>query len=250
MKIKSLMSALVIAMSCGHATAGGIPVFDAASNALQTADNALQQASWMQQAKDMASQIMTLKNQYEQLKQQYQSMTGTRGMSGLLNNSTFQQARRMLPPDAQQILGLANGGSYGNLGGIIDNIKQDTSTLNTSNFTNPSGANQWNADLNRVATNKALSQQVYDDANQRLNNLEAMLEQISTTEDPKAIAELQARIQVEQGLVQNDQARINALQMLAAAEQQISQMKAREVSIKMGGANREIPTVDISPIFE
>lgn len=238
--MKNTLIAFVIAISCGRATAGGIPVFDGVNNALQ-------EQSWLQQAKDMVTQITTLKNQYDQMKQQYQSLTGSRGMSGLLNNSTFQQARRMLPPDAQQLLGLVNGGNYGNLGNTINSIKQATSTLNSSDFTNPSGANGWNADLNRVATNKALSQQVYDDANQRLNNLESMLEEISSTEDPKAIAELQARIQVEQGLVQNDQARINALQMLVAAEQQVSQMKAREVSIKMGGANRTIPTVDISP---
>jgi type IV secretion system protein VirB5 len=226
--------------------AGGIPVFDAASNALQTADNALQQASWMQQAQDMATQIMTLRNQYDQLRQQYQSMTGTRGMSELLNNSTFQQARRTLPPDAQQILGLANGGSYGNLGGMINSIKQSATSLNTSSFNGQTAYNQWNTDLNRISSDKALSMEAYNDANQRLQNIETMIDQISQTEDPKAIEELQARISAENAIIQNEHAKLQALAMLASAEKELSEKRDREISIKTGSVEN-IPRIIVDP---
>ena len=103
------------------------------------------------------------------------------------------------------------------------------------------------ADLNRAASNKALSQQAYDSAQQRLSNLEDLIQQISTTQDPKAIAELQARINVEQGLIQNEQAKINAMAMLVNAERQISEMQARDVSVRMAGTNRPIPVVNVTP---
>lgn len=103
------------------------------------------------------------------------------------------------------------------------------------------------ADLNRAASNKALSQEAYNSAQQRLSNLEDLLQQISTTQDPKSIAELQARINVEQGLIQNEQAKINAMAMLVNAERQISEMQARDVSIRMGGGNRPIPVPNVTP---
>jgi type IV secretion system protein VirB5 len=105
----------------------------------------------------------------------------------------------------------------------------------------------WEADLNRAASNKALSMEAYNSAQQRLNNLETLMSQISTTDDPKAIGELQARIATEQGLIQNEQAKIQAMSMLVAAEKQISETQARDISVRMAGTNRPIPAVNIAP---
>ena len=82
---------------------------------------------------------------------------------------------------------------------------------------------------------------------ERLSNLEGLLQQMSTTQDPKAIAELQARINVEQGLIQNEQAKINAMAMLVNAERQISEMQARDLSIRTAGTNRTVPRVQVTP---
>jgi type IV secretion system protein VirB5 len=73
------------------------------------------------------------------------------------------------------------------------------------------------------------------------------MSQISTTQDPKAIGELQARIATEQGLIQNEQAKIQAMTMLVAAEKQIAEMQARETSIKMGGSVASIPRTQVQP---
>ena len=89
--------------------------------------------------------------------------------------------------------------------------------------------------------------QAYTDATQRLQNLENMIGQVSQTQDPKAIAELQARINTEQGIIQNEQAKIQAMAMLMKAEQQVSDMQARDTSIRMAGTNRPIPVVNITP---
>jgi len=203
-------------------------------------------AGWAKQASEMAQQLSQLQQQYQQMQQQYQSMTGSRGMSGLMSSSVFQQARRMLPPDAQQALNLANGGSYGNLGGVINGIKQASSTLNTDSFSSPTAANQWQTELNQAAANKALSMEAYTAAAQRLQNLEDMTAEISQTQDPKAIAELQARIATEQGMIQNEQSKLQALSMLAAAEKQLADQQAHEISVKTGSV-ANIPRIQITP---
>lgn len=227
---------LVLGLSWGQVAHAGIPVIDATNLAQQIQ----QVASWVQQYQQMTQQI-------QQLQQQIDSVTGSRGYSAMLNSPAFAQARRMLPQDAQTLLNLANGGSYGNLAGSINSIKQATSTLTAADFGSQLAADQWLADLNRAASNKALSQEAYNSAQQRLTNLEDLMTQISVTQDPKAIAELQGRIQVEQGLIQNEQAKIQAMAMLLNAERQISEIQARDVSIRAAGTNRTVPRVQITP---
>lgn len=228
--------ALALGLTSGGQAFAGIPVIDGAAIA-----QAVQQvAAWGKQYEQMMQQA-------QQLQQQIDNVTGGRGMSALLNGSTSQQARRMLPPDAQQVLNLANGGSYGNLASSISSIKQASTTLNSGSFTSAKAASQWDADMNRAASNKALSMEAYTAAAQRLQNLEEMTTKISLTQDPKAIAELQARISTEQGMIQNEQAKIQALSMLVAAEQQIAQQQARETSIKMAGSVSSIPRIRVTP---
>lgn len=218
------------------AFAGGIPVIDASSLAQQIE----QVVAWGKQYEQMMQQI-------QNLQQQITNTTGSRGFSSVLNSPAFQQARRMLPQDAQTLLDLAANGSYGNLTNSINTIKQSTTTLNNGSFSSVHASDQWAADLNRAASNKALSMEAYNSAQQRLTNLENLMSQISTTQDPKAISELQARIATEQGLIQNEQAKIQAMTMLVAAEKQIAEMQARETSIKMGGSVASIPRTQVQP---
>lgn len=228
--------ALVVGLFCGNQAFAGIPVIDGAN----LAQAIIQVQSWAQQYQQMVQQI-------QQMQQQIQNTTGGRGFSALLNDPSFQAARRMLPQDAQTLLSLANGGSYGNLASSINSIKQATSTLSPSVFGNQSASDQWMADLNRAASNKALSMEAYTDATQRLQNLEGMIDKVSQTQDPKAIAELQARINAEQGIIQNEQAKIQAMAMLMRAEQQVSEMQSRDASIRMAGTTRGIPRVTVTP---
>lgn len=229
--------ALAVGLAAGQGSfAQGIPVIDAASLAQQVQ----QVVSWGQQYQQMAQQL-------QQLQQQIQSITGSRGFSSLLNSPLAQQARRMLPQDAQTLLDLANGGSYGNLASSINSIKQATTTLSNGSFSSSTAANQWQADLNRAAMQKALSMEAYTGATPRLQNLEEMINQISQTQDPKAIAELNARIAAEQAIIQNEQAKLQAMSMLAAAEQRLADQQAREVSIRMAGNVANVPRVRVTP---
>ena len=228
--------ALALGLASGGQAFAGIPTIDVAA----IAQAALQVQAWGQQYQQMMQQV-------QQMQQQIDGVTGGRGMSELLNSPTYQQARRTLPPDAQQVLGLANGGSYGNLASSINSIKRASTTLNSNSFSSPTAASQWDADLNQAASNQALSMQAYSDAAPRLQNIEDLMARISQTQDPKAIAELQARMSAEQAIIQNEQNKIQAMSMLVASQQQMAQLKARETSIKSVGNLEDVPRIRITP---
>lgn len=237
--MKKLISlfVLVLGLFGGGQAYAGIPVIDVAN---------LAQA--IQQVTAWAQQYQQMEQQFQQLQQQYAAITGGRGFSQFMNDPSFQAARRTLPQDAQNVLSLMNGtGSYGNFASSINAIKQATSSLSDSDFANQAAAASYDADLNRAATNNALSMQAYSDAAQRLGNLETLIGQISQTNDPKAIAELQARIAAENGIIQNEHAKLQAAQMLMASEQQLQAVQARQASIQMGGGSDKIPNFTITP---
>ena len=228
--------ALALGLASGGQAFAGIPTIDVAA----IAQAALQVQAWGQQYQQMMQQV-------QQMQQQIDGVTGGRGMSELLNSPTYQQARRTLPPDAQQVLGLANGGSYGNLASSISSIKRASTTLNSGSLSSPTAASQWDADLNHAASNQALSMQAYSDAAPRLQNIEDLMARISQTQDPKAIAELQARMSAEQAIIQNEQNKIQAMSMLVASQEKMAQLRDREVSIKSAGSSASIPRVRITP---
>jgi type IV secretion system protein VirB5 len=65
-------------------------------------------------------------------------------------------------------------------------------------------------------------------AKERIGQIEALMSQISKTEDPKAIAELQARIAIEQAAMQNEDTKLRMLQMVAEAESRILRQQQQE----------------------
>lgn len=200
-------------------------------------------AGWAAEAEYWGNQLSQMQKQFDQLQSTYNNMTGSRGFSNVLNSATIKQARRMLPQTAESLL----NGSYGDFAKSIDSIKHETSTLDSSAFSSSHAADQWNEDLNKAANNKALSMEAYNSAKQRLDNLESLISQISSTNDQKAIMELQARIGAEQGLIQNEMAKIQSMSMLVAADKQISEIQARDVSIRTSGIGQEIPRVIVEP---
>ncbi len=223
---------LALGLASGGQAFAGIPTIDVAA----IAQAVLQVQAWGQQYQQMTQQV-------QQMQQQIDGVTGGRGMSSLLNDPEYQKARRTLPPDAQQVLGLANGGSYGNLAGSISSIKRAASTLDSSSFNSPTAASQWDSDLNRAASNQALSMQAYTDAAPRLQNIEDLMAKISQTQDPKAIAELQARMSAEQAIIQNEQNKIQAMSMLVASQEKMAELRDREISIRSSQSSAGIPRI-------
>jgi type IV secretion system protein VirB5 len=81
----------------------------------------------------------------------------------------------------------------------------------------------YNAQVNRqsdgIAGQKSVGQQLYDAASKRIDGIDALRKQIGQSEDPKTIADLQARIQTEIAAANTDGVRMQALAMVIRAEQ-------------------------------
>ena len=210
--------------------AAGIPVVDSAAIAQDAANFAKQMI-------EMANQLNTLKSQLEQQVKQYASMTGDRGMGQLLDGQT----RNYLPADWNTTLSLLdNPSGYGNLSsnmkGIIDRNKiLSDSTLNKKT----SRTKEIISERRRmVAMQQALSDETYKKASERIALLQQLVNKIGSSTDPKAIMDLQARIQSEQTHLQNESIKLQALSQELQNLERTNKLKEMERSADSAGTVR------------
>lgn len=191
---------------CTLALAGSanaqIPVTDVASLNQQIQ----QVVSWAQQLKAMS-------DQFEQARQQYTALTGNRGYGQLLNDPRLQQYFAGNETPSSQQLRQRYGG----------NTCQYLSSTDAIQYCQ-NAANQPYLDYDQVGRALAI-------ANQKPQQIQSLIDQISTTDDPKAIAELQARIAGEQAAMQNENIRLQlTLQQMQIQNQLIKEQQSRAVS--------------------
>lgn len=207
--------ALFVGLSMGSAAHAGIPVIDVAGVAA-----AIEQVvAWGQQFQQM-------KDQYTQMQQQYNNLNGSRGMGSLANNPAM---RQYLPANYQTIL--SNG--YGNSAAIRSSSKVygiEGTTLNAGSDT----AQAFEANANQAAVNRAVSEDGYAQASARFAGIQTLLDKVNDAPDAKDIADLQARIQAEQVMQQNEQTKLMMFGQLAQAQRDLQAQKSREISMKNG----------------
>lgn len=86
---------------------------------------------------------------------------------------------------------------------------------------------------NQNAFNRAMTEQGFNKTQQRLSNLEALAAQVNAATEAKDIADLQARIQAEQVLLQNEQNKMIMLAQLQQNQRDIAEQQDRERLMKM-----------------
>ena len=62
----------------------------------------------------------------------------------------------------------------------------------------------------------------------RISQIQSLMGQIDATVDPKGVAEIQARIEAENALIQHEQTQINMAKGVADAEERIQQSRNKE----------------------
>ena len=224
------LGAMVVLVSLAFAPAARaqIPVTDVASLTQQ-----IQQVmSWVQQYSQMVEQIRNQVQQISQLRETYNSMTGDRAMGGLLNGVADQTARRYLPADMAQLYDIYNGTivpGYAALATRITGLRSTLSSLPPGYF--PAGSQletQLNKALDSLGAQRVMAQEAYKAVGDRVTNTENLMATISSATDPAAIAQLQARIQGEQVLAQNETTRIALMQYQQAAQRAEQEQRQRE----------------------
>lgn len=210
---KAIVAACVALMATTF-TAPSYALFGGLAN---IATERTQIASWIAQYAQMLQQ-------YKQLVEEYRSLNGIRGMADLVNNPAL---RRYLPPDYKKILDEGYGDWQ-----TIRNLNQ-LSDLSRSGLSQGSDvANLFNRTAKQTAVNEATYEAAYKRASVRFDDIQVLLDKVNAAPDAKDMADLQGRIQAEQVMMANEQAKLAMLTSLAQAQKELRMQQSLEINLK------------------
>lgn len=182
----STVTGLILLISSVNVQASGIPVFDGAAA-----------ANMLQQILQSKTQIDNQISQIVELKNQVAALSGSRNMGNILNT-----VKDQLPNEWQAIYGSATSTNYKDL-------------LKGKDYTPEQAAKALFA--NYDATLKS-----FQDSKKRLDNIQALMAKINSTQDIKAAADLQSRISAEQAIIQNNQTKLDMMSKMFDLEEKIA----------------------------
>jgi type IV secretion system protein VirB5 len=205
--MKKIFVSLLLATQVSVTFAAGIPVFDAAS---------------VMQA---IASVQELKSQVEQQKQLYSALNGNRGMGTLLNNPAL---RNYLPDDWKKVYDTLNSGDVSGLTGSAAQIRKANQIFDCAKVQNAQDKLLCNRSAGLSAAQKSFGLNAYDQSTKRMDQIESLMKQINQTSDAKSIAELNARLQAENALIQNEQIKLQMFSELSRAEENLLKQQQRE----------------------
>lgn len=228
--VSAVMATNLCASNVAHA---GIPVIDVA-NLAQSIEEVI---AWAKQFEQMVQQI-------QQQQQQFNALTGSRNLGDILNNPAFKQ---IVPGD---LAGVYNGISTGGFSGMTTAAKAIRSTNKIYNCADRTGSDKLSCEtvLSLNSQGQANNQQALQIATQRTDQIQSLQSQINATNDPKSIAELQARISAENAQVANDANRIALMQYQEQLQRDAAEQARREKTLERLSptAPKSITTLDLS----
>jgi type IV secretion system protein VirB5 len=92
----------------------------------------------------------------------------------------------------------------------------------------PDERSQINSGRQSIALLQALTQDALSNTSGRFSAVQQLINAIPTAQDPKGILDLQARIGAEQGMLQNEQNKLQVLFETALAQEWALQQRQRE----------------------
>ncbi|WP_322065081.1 P-type DNA transfer protein VirB5 [Burkholderia ubonensis] len=215
---KWITVACVCAAQCAGAHAQGIPVYDA------------------QSVVQAIATVGQLKQQVHQEMQIYQSTIGTRGFGALLSNPVVANS---LPSNWQSVYAAIQNGGYAGLTGNAQALRSASQVYDCEDQT---GVDQQvcRRTLNKPYQDKAFGLQAYQTELQELDQIQSLAQQINATQDPKGVAELQARIQTESTAVGNEMTKLQLFRMLADTEDKLVAEQQSELVLSRAGKTKRL----------
>lgn len=186
----------------------------------------------LEQALQIAQSTLT------QAQQAYAAITGGRGMELLLGGII----RNYLPRDWATLLSGAGALGADVAATIERNAIMTPDTL--ANFS-PAELAVVKARRNAVALNEALARQELQNVSDRFDAIQQLINAIPRAEDEKAVLDLQARIQAEQGMLQNESSKLHVLYQAAQSQALTAQQRADEQAIQDIGHLRQLPPLGL-----
>lgn len=217
MKRLLAVSTFFFALLFSNSSFAGIPVIDAAN----LAQALIQVQSWAQQYEQMAQE-------YAQLEMQYKAISGARNLGDIINNPALEN---VVPSDITNVYRAIQQGGVAGLSSAARALRDSQAVYNCLDKPEASIAS-CQAYLSNNAQKQANAELGLDQLSQRWQQIQSLMSQINQTTDPKGIAELQARLQVEQASVANDQSRITLMNTLADAQAKAAEQVIHETQMK------------------
>lgn len=238
MNKKPIAIAIVMMLSGTNANAIDI-VNDPAHMAETIAGWAANHQDEIQQFNTMVEQLRELQQTYQMVMSTYNAVTGSRGLGAL--QTLTNASRNYLPASTGDLLDTIDGASqtYNQMSGMVQNFTDQNAILNGNaiNSLNMTGQQLalFSQRRKNAAAIQATAQQSMNAAGQRYAYIQQMIDNINNTNDPKAIAELQARIAGEQVMLQNDQSKMSQMYAYLQNQERINQQQMRELAVQQVG---------------
>lgn len=230
MKLKAIAVGMCLGIALPSFNVGAqIPVTDAAS-----LTNSIQ--NQIQNYAKFVEQVQSLQQQIEQARQQYDALTGNRGFGDLFNNPAL---REYLPAEWTGLYDAVQNGNVAGISGRVDDLIASTRAGSIEEISADIAARR----ARLAAVNRATGEAGFDAAMQRTQQIQSLIGQISSTQDPKAIAELQARIAGEQAAVANEMAKLQLVAMLQQAEERMIEARAEALFDKQMTGSNVLPSL-------
>ncbi|WP_273787621.1 type IV secretion system protein [Bartonella grahamii] len=182
--------------------------------------------------------LETLKKQLEEVKKIHESITGNQkfDIKKLKNAQTDHSSFFLKNPET-----LYNRNKSSALATSLENILKEEeipiSVHESSSFINK--RSQYAA-----ITDKAVSLKTFEEADNRFQQIEELLNEIKTTKDLKSIAELQAHIIGMLAMLQNETAKLQMVTHLRNAEYTLIRQQKDKHNIKiLNSKNTKMPTI-------
>lgn len=176
--------------------------------------------------------VTQLRMQLEQELVLFRSLNGSRGMGDLFVNPALQN---YLPENWQSLYAAERNGGYAGLNAQGQAFRSQTAVFNCNGKTGDALL-VCNHDLNKAAEDEAFGSGAYNAAQQRLAEIQGLTQQINAATDPKAIADLSARLQSESASIENEATKLQLFKMLSDSEDRLIVQQKHELGMKRAAA--------------
>jgi type IV secretion system protein VirB5 len=193
----------------------------------------------------LEQQLQTAQATLNNAQQQFQSMVGNRGMQNLLSATN----RNYLPANWSQLSAAVGqtGGAYQSLSAAVQSLMLANAVLTPQQIASLSPAEQTQllAARQSAALLQSTSRQALDNTSTRFASLQDLINAIPSAADQKGALDLQARIQAEQAMLQNENTKMTVLHQTLEAQEWARKQSAREQVVAGVGSLRSLPALNL-----
>ena len=178
----------------------------------------------------LEQQLATARGELTQAQTEYQSITGARGMGGLLAGTV----RNYLPADWATVLGALQGSThYPRFAADLQRSLNTVGVLSSQQLAalSPVASAQLQAWRQTVALLQSLSHESLANSSARFAAIQQLIDAIAQAADQKAILELQARITGEADMLQNEDTKLQVLHQAVQAQDWANAQRVRELVV-------------------